>query len=331
MIKSNEWRPRPSHYFLSLNPLIACAILIRARANPIMKSPVVFVLIVAILLFAGCGRFSNPAANAGADRLVVISPIYNEIIWTLGAQDRVVGVDLSTTFPDEVKNVQTVGYHRALSAEGILSLHPSAVLSDDNIGPPQVVDQIKSLNIPIKSFTAKNDSVDGTKALIREMGEYFHKEDRAEELCKTLDSQIAAAGEYVKQFNDKPRVVVIHFGRASNIYMVVGKGGGTGDGAAAGKMVERAGGQMAVDSDKMQRMASPEIIAQANPDIILVTDFGFDRAGGSVDEIKALPGVGTSNAAKNNRIYRVEENQLMYFGPRTGENIEKIAAIIHQK
>ena len=78
-------------------------------------------------------------------------------------------------------------------------------------------------------------------------------------------------------------------------------------------------------------MASPEIIAQANPDIILVTDYGYDRLGGSVDEIKALPGVATSNAAKNNRIYRIEENQLMYFGPRTGENIEKVAAIIHQK
>ena len=78
-------------------------------------------------------------------------------------------------------------------------------------------------------------------------------------------------------------------------------------------------------------MASPEIIAQANPDVVLVTDFGFDRLGGSVEEIKALPGVATSNAARDNRIYRIEENQLMYFGPRSGENIEKVAAIIHQK
>ena len=88
-----------------------------------------------------------------------------EIIWALGAQDKVVGVDLSTTYPPDVKKVQTVGYHRALSAEGILSLHPTAILtSDDNIGPPQVVEQIKQLNIPLKSFTAKNDSIDGAHA-----------------------------------------------------------------------------------------------------------------------------------------------------------------------
>jgi iron complex transport system substrate-binding protein len=81
----------------------------------------------------------------------------------------------------------------------------------------------------------------------------------------------------------------------------------------------------------MQRMTSPEIVAQANPDVILLTDFGYDRLGGSIDQIKALPGVATSNAAKNNRIYRIEENQLMYFGPRTGENIGKVASVIHQK
>ncbi|MFT3745019.1 MAG: ABC transporter substrate-binding protein [Pyrinomonadaceae bacterium] len=290
----------------------------------------VAILPLALILTASCGRFSNPATVAGEERYVVISPIYNEIIWALGAQDKVVGVDLSSTYPAEVKNVQTVGYHRALSAEGILSLHPSQILTtDDNIGPPQVVEQIKQLNIPIKSFTAKNDSLDGTKALIREIAVLFHKEAKAEELCKTLDSQVAAAMEKVKQYTDKPRIAVIHFGRASNVYMVVGKSGGEGGGT--GKMIEWAGGSMAVDSEKMQRMASPEIIAQANPDIILVTDYGFDRTGGSVDEIKALPGVATSNAAKNNKIYRVEENQLMYFGPRTGENIEKVAAIIHQK
>ena len=78
-------------------------------------------------------------------------------------------------------------------------------------------------------------------------------------------------------------------------------------------------------------MTSPEIIAQANPDVILVTDYGYDQAGGTIDGIKALPGVETSNAAKNDRIFRVEENVLTYFGPRTGDNIGKIAALIHQK
>ena len=296
-----------------------------------MKRILLLALITAALVSAlSCSRFANRANDAQGQRLVVISQIYNEIIWALGAQDTVVGVDLSSTYPPEVKKVQTVGYHRALSAEGILSLHPTAIIHDNNIGPPQVVEQLQSLSIPMKTFNAKNDSVDDTKALIREMGAYFHKESRAEELCRTIDAQMAASLEHVKQYTDHPRVAVIHFGRASNVYLVVGKGGG-GDGGAASQMIEWAGGEMAIDARGMQRMASPEIIAQANPDVILVTDYGYDRLGGALDQIKALPGVATSNAAKTNRIYRIEEHELMYFGPRSGENIEKVAAIIHQK
>lgn len=291
------------------------------------------IVLSCLTLFAtSCSRFHNAPTDAKDTRYVVISPIYNEIIWALGAQNTVVGIDLSTTYPPEVKNVQTVGYHRALSAEGILSLHPTAIIHDNNIGPPQVVQQLQQLNIPMKTFAAKNDSFDGTKALIREMGSYFHKEARAEELCNTLDTQRAASLEKVKQYTDHPRVAVIHFGRASNVYMVVGKGGG-GDGGGVSQMIELAGGEMAVEkTDRgMQRMESPEIIAKANPDVILMTDYGYDRLGGSTDQIKALPGVATSNAARDNRIFRIEENVLNYFGPRSGENIAKVAAIIHKK
>jgi len=295
-----------------------------------MKQILLLLITFAVFVCAGCSRFHNAPTDSRDERYVVISPIYNEIIWALGAQDKVVGIDLSTTYPPEVKQVQTVGYHRALSAEGILSLHPTGIIHDNNIGPPQVVQQLQQLNIPMKTFSAKNDSFDGTKALIREMGAYFHKEQRAEELCKTLDDQRAVSLEKVKQYTDHPRVAVIHFGRASNVYLVVGKGGG-GDGGGVSQMVELAGGQMAVENRGMQRMESPEIIAQANPDVILLTNYGYDRLNGSLDQIKALPGVATSNAARNNHIYRIEENVLNYFGPRSGENIAKVAEIIHQK
>src|SRR3954468_25108421 len=215
-----------------------------------MKRLIILVFSCVVLLGASCARFHNAPTESKDARYVVISPIYNEIIWALGAQNTVVGIDLSTTYPPEVKNVQTVGYHRALSAEGILSLHPTAIIHDNNIGPPQVVEQLKGLNIPMKTFEAKNDSVEGTKALIREMGAYFHKEQRAEELCKTLDSQMASSLEAVKKYTDKPRVAVIHFGRATNVYLVVGKGEGTGDGSAAGRMIEWAGGEMAINSGR---------------------------------------------------------------------------------
>lgn len=280
-------------------------------------------------LLTGCSRFrNNTAGSTGPQRIVCIGQAYNEMIYALGAQADLVGVDYSSTYPAEIKKLPTVGYHRALSAEGILSLHPTLIINDGNIGPDSVVRQLQALHVPMKTFQAKDDSVAGTEALLREMGAFFHKEQRAAELCAQMDRQMVAAAAAVKQYRTTPRVAIIHFGRASNVYLLVGNGGG-GDASTAGKMVQLAGGQMAIQQSGMQRMASPEIIAKSNPQVILMTEYGFDRLGG-VAQAKTLPGVAETDAARHNRIYRVPEHELMYFGPETGDNIIQMAKLIHQ-
>lgn len=283
---------------------------------------------VTILLIA-IAIVPSKTAAANPERIVCIGQAINEMIYALGAQQNLVGVDLSSTFPPEIKNLPNVGYHRALSAEGILSLKPTLIIHDNNIGPDNVVRQIQELQVPMKTFASKNDSVEGTKALLREMGAFFHKEQKAEELCAKIDRDMAAAQKAMAQYKTRPRVAVIHFGRASNIYLVVGNAGG-GDASTAGKMVELAGGQMAIEKRGMQRMTSPEIVAQSNPEVILMTEYGFDRLG-SMEAAKTLPGVAETDAAKNGRIYRVPEHQLMYFGPDTGQNIIDLAKVIHGK
>ena len=71
------------------------------------------------------------------------------------------------------------------------------------------------------------------------------------------------------------------------------------------------------------------MILRSQPDVILATDFGFDKAG-SKENFMKLPGIELTPAAKNGKIYRIEEHDLVYFGPRTGENILLIAKLIHQ-
>jgi iron complex transport system substrate-binding protein len=93
-------------------------------------------------------------------------------------------------------------------------------------------------------------------------------------------------------------------------------------------MLEWAGGKNPVEDEKGMKQLSAEIIAKANPDVILLTDFGYDRLG-SVEKIKELPGIGCTNSSRNNRIYRVEEHDLIYLGPRTGENVLMLQKLIH--
>jgi iron complex transport system substrate-binding protein len=286
-----------------------------------MKNKIPLILL-AIFLFS-CERFGNKdATNASDKRIVCISKQYTEIIYALGAEKDLVAVDISSVYPAEVKKLPTVGYHRALSTEGILANKPTLILHDNNIGPEQVMTQLQELKIPMKVFK-KGDNMDSVKLLIKEMGEYFDKKGRADTICQKLDDDMATAMLNREKYKDSLKVLVIHFGQASNIYLVMTKK------SAAAKMIQWAGGVMAVKDVKGMKQLSAEIVAASDPDVILLTDFGYDKLG-SQEKIKELPGIAATKAAKNNRIYRIEENNLVYLGPRTGENVLMLQKLIHQ-
>lgn len=279
---------------------------------------------VGLILLVSCGRFSNKEqAQEGAERIVCLSKQYNEIIFALGAQQNLVGVDLSSTYPPEIKSVTTVGYHRALSTEGILSTKPTLIIHDNNVGPEQVMTQLNDLKIPMKVFMAKGEDIEGAKALVTEMGQYFKKEKQADSLNQKLDTDMQKALQAAAGFQDKPKVVVIHFGRANNVYLTLMKN------TTGGKMIEWAGGEIPLEGERGMQQLSAEIIAKADPDVILLTDFGYDKLG-TLDQIKTLPGVAGTKAAINNRIYRVEEHDMVYIGPRTGENVLLLQQLIHR-
>lgn len=278
---------------------------------------------LSVLLFS-CDRFGNKnQEKQDGERIVSIAKQYNEIIWALGAQKNIVAVDISSTYPPEIKEVTTVGYHRALSAEAILATKPTLIIHDNNIGPEHVVKQLEDLKIPMMTFKTKGEDIESTKSLIREIGTYFHKETKADELCNKLDADMATALASAKQYTDTPKVLIIHYGRANNMYLVM-----TAKSTAA-KMIQWAGGKLSVQDEKGMRQLSAEVVAASDPDVILLTDFGYDRLG-TPDKIKELPGVAGTKAAKNNRIYRVEEHDLVYIGPRTGQNILLLQKLIRK-
>lgn len=281
-------------------------------------------LFVCIILLYSCNRHSNPDKNENHhEKMVCISKQYTEIIFALGAQEDLIAVDLSSTYPEDAKKLPSVGYHRALSAEAILALNPTLILHDNNIGPEHVIKQLKDLNVPMKSFKNHLPTISGTDSLIKEIGEYFHKEKKADSLCSILHKDMELALKNSQQYKDSIHVLIIHYGQASNVYLVMTKK------STASKMIEWAGGKMAVNDEKGMKQISPEIVAKSDPDIILLTDFGYDRLGGNPEKIKELPGISSTKAFKTGHIFRIEEHDLVYMGPRTGKNILLIQKLIH--
>ncbi len=289
-----------------------------------MKKNVWWVIVV--LLLSACGRFGN-RENEGKKqmRIVCLSKHLTEMMYAIGRGHDLVAVDLSSTYPDSAKLLKTVGYHRALSAEGIISMNPDLVIHSNDIGPENVQPQLIKAGLKVKTFGGAN-TIDSAKLLLTELGKYFGAEQQADSVIRKMDADIAKAVETVKQMNitDSPSVMIIHFGRASNIYFVMSGRNGVGD-----KMIRLAGGTTARYDAKGARQISAEAVAAANPDIIIATDYGFDQMGSMDKFITGVPGVSLTNAAKNRRIYRFEEHDLIYFGPRTGENIIKMLNLIH--
>ncbi len=304
----------------------ASSVLIWAIIYPFknIKMKKIITLILIALSLSACGRFGNEDKKKDhEERIVCISKQYSEIIYALGAEEYIVAVDVSSSYPPEIKNLPTIGYHRALAAEPILSMKPTLILEDNNIGPQHVVTQLKDLKIPMKQFGQYENTIAGTDSLIREMGNYFHKEEKAEALCEKLDADINLAKQEALSYEKKPIVLVIHFGQASNIYLVMTKN------STAGQMIDWAGGEIAVDGERGMMQFSPEVVAQSNPDVILLTDFGYDRLG-STESVGTLPGVSSTRAFKNGRVFRVEEHDMVYLGPRTGENVIELQKLIHK-
>jgi len=289
------------------------------------KLSVVFLLLLAAVFIASCGRFSNKegeTTKAGKDRIVIVSKQLTELMFALGAGDKIVGVDLSSTYPPEAQKLVTVGYHRMLSSEGIISLNPTLVMHNGGIAPESVVTQLEKVGIPMKKYM-DTPNIDSAKSLIMLLAREYNNEKKGVELCNKLDADMKTAMEKAKQYTDKPKVLIIHYGRQMNNYFVMGNRG------TANEMLTWAGGVNAADTSGFRNL-SAEVIVRSQPDVILATDFGFDRTGG-IEHFVELPGINLTPAAKNKRIYRIEEHDLVYLGPRTGENIIKIQELIHKK
>jgi iron complex transport system substrate-binding protein len=86
---------------------------------------------------------------ADASRILSIGGDITEILYALGAGARLVGVDATSQFPPQaLKEKKNVGYMRALSSEGVISVDATLVLASERSGPPEVVKTLKTTSVP---------------------------------------------------------------------------------------------------------------------------------------------------------------------------------------
>ena len=101
-----------------------------------------------------CAALLALAAPAQAETggIVSIGGAITEIVYALGAGDRLVARDTTSMFPEAALALPDVGYMRALSPEGVLSVGPTLILADSNAGPPETIALLKSSGIPYEEI-----------------------------------------------------------------------------------------------------------------------------------------------------------------------------------
>lgn len=244
------------------------------------------------------------------ERIVTIGGSITEIVYALGAGNKVVGNDTTSYFPKAAEQKPKVGYQRMLSAEGVLSLNPDLVILTDEAGPPAVIAQIKSTGVKLLTLKAGR-SVSDIKVSVQAIAKALACEDKAAQLITSMEQQQKRLQSIVqKQTGAKKVMFILQHGGGSP--MVAGKL------TAANSVIQLSGAVNAVDAYDGYKPLTPEAAVKLAPDVILVTTMGLEQAGGKATLLNS-PGLALTPAAKQGNLIAMDSLKLIGFGPRTVE------------
>jgi iron complex transport system substrate-binding protein len=284
------------------------------------------VLLAAGLFWTGpIGRINPPvgavqAQTIDARQIVTIGGSVTEIVYALGLQDRIVGVDTTSLYPSEAqKNAASVGYMRALSAEGILSLKPGAVLAIDGSGPPAALKLVADAGVPL-TFIPDEPSADGVVAKIETLGRLLGEATRAAKLAEETRARFDLIAAMRAKISKPARVLFV-------LSLQNGKPMVGGHGSGADAIIRLSGAVNAAEGVEGYKPMTDEALIAAAPDVILKMTNG--NLVGAADEMFALPSFAATPAAAKKALVAMDGNYLLGFGPRTPDALHDLMAALY--
>jgi iron complex transport system substrate-binding protein len=266
------------------------------------------------LLLAAAALPALSLAQNRLPRLVTVSGAITEVVYALGAEAQLVGTDTTSLYPAAALKTPKVGYMRQLSAEGVLSLKPDAVIATTEAGPPVVMDQIRSAGVKVELVTADH-SWEEVRAKVQAVGRASAREAAAKALQDQLDAQWAEVGRHVARAQRKPRVLFILSHSASPQV--------SGEKTAADALIRFAGAVNVLSGFAGYRPMTAEAMASAAPDIILSSNQSIEAHGG-VQRFWERPELALTPAFKRKSLVTMDALQLLGFGPRLPQAVREV-------
>ncbi len=253
-------------------------------------------------------------------RIVSIGGAVTEILYALGLQDRIVGVDTTSLYPPKALGEKpNVGYMRQLSAEGVLGLNPQLILAIEGAGPKETLDVLDAAKIPFVSFPETYTE----QGLINKIKLVAHAMD-ADARGACLTTAVSSDLTELKKLRDnvkKPVRVMFVMSFLNGRAMVAGHK------TAANEIIKLAGGVNAIDGFEGYKPVNDEAIVAAKPDVILTMQRGKDSL--DAQAVFANPSFALTPAAARKSFVAMDGLYLLGFGPRTAAAARDLALSLY--
>lgn len=260
--------------------------------------------VLGAVLTASAALAQSPA------RILSIGGDVTEILYALGFGDQIVAVDTTSLYPpDALRDKKNVGYMRALSAEGVLSVGAARIIAGDRAGPVEVVTALKGA-LPYVEVP-EGSSAEGVLNKIKLIAAAVN----ADEAGTMLAAKVSGGLEGLS----RDRTNIAKPLKALFVLNVVnGRATIGGANTSADGILKLAGLVNAAGGVNGFKPAGDEALIEMRPDLI-VTMSRSSAKGQEISQVLDLPGLAATPAGQAKRVVLMDANYLLGFGPRMPE------------
>jgi iron complex transport system substrate-binding protein len=249
-------------------------------------------------------------------RIVSLAPNLTEILFAVGAGNRVVGVSSYSDYPKEALSKPKVGGFFSPSIERIFALNPDLILVARGT-PLSIINKFTSLRMNV--FTSDPHTISDIYTLIITVGKLTGNVEQSLHVVrgmKAMENKIVKMVKGIPQSKRKKVYVEIW----NNPKMSVGKG------TFIDSLIKEAGGINIAENAKGDwPIMSDETIIKENPDVIILLYKG------NIQSVKNRPGWENISAVKNGEIYVENPDIFERPGPRIVQGLAELYRLLYGK
>ena len=254
--------------------------------------------------------------TAAPKRLISIGPANTEIIFAIGAEQLLVGVDRYSDYPEAAKKIERVGGLLSPSFDKIVALNPDLVILGASTHP-ELIDKLVALNVPVASILPAN--LDAIYQRIQLFGQICDKSAKAAQVSRQMKARVKSVREVVEPIPKSERKTVFYEVWYDPLQSA-------GPGSFIHALIELGGGiNIAGDAKTAWPLFSLETLIERNPQVI------FTTRKKSVTELleghrKAWNRI---SAVEAKRVYQLNGDEISRPGPRVVRALEAIAQALY--